>query len=97
MRWTWDSRKSARNLSERGFDFAFASAIFAGPTVERTDDRRDYGEMRRSAIGRFASVTLTVVYTDRIASDGTVERRIISARVSTRRERQTYAQAYPEI
>lgn len=96
MRFTWDPRKSARNFAERGFDFAFASAIFTGPTMERTDSRRDYGEVRRIAIGRSASVTLTLVYTDRVAADGTPERRIISARVSTRRERQTYKQAYPE-
>lgn len=96
MRFTWDSRKSARNLTERGFDFAFAATIFTGPTVEHTDARRDYGEVRRLAIGRTASVLLTVVYTDRIAADGTPVRRIISARVSTRRERKVYEAAYPE-
>lgn len=87
MRFTWDPRKSARNLAERGFDFAFAAALFTGPTVERVDARRDYGEVRRLAIGRVGSIILTVIYTDRSAPDGTAERRIISARVSTRRER----------
>jgi len=48
------------------------------------------------AVGRFASVSLTVIYTDRRAPDGTPERRIISVRVSKRRERKTYEQAYPE-
>ena len=62
----------------------------------RIDARRDYGEVRRIAVGRFASIVLTVIYTDRAASDGTPERRIISARVSKRRERKTYEQAYPE-
>ena len=71
-------------------------AIFAGPTVERIDARCDYGKVRRIAVGRFASVALTVIYTDRVASDGTPERRIISARVSKRHERKTYEQAYPE-
>ena len=28
---SWDERKSAANLAERGFDFEFASLIFAGP------------------------------------------------------------------
>lgn len=96
MRFTWDPRKRARNHAERGFDFAFASAIFTGPTVERTDARRDYGEVRRIADGRFASVVMTVIYTDRVAEDGTTERRIISARVSKRRERKAYEKAYPE-
>jgi uncharacterized DUF497 family protein len=48
-------------------------------------------------VGRAASAVLTVVYTDRVATDGTIERRIISARVSTRRERQVYQAAYPEV
>jgi uncharacterized DUF497 family protein len=96
VRFTWDPRKSARNNAERGFDFAFASAIFTGPTIERTDLRRDYGEVRRIAVGRFASVIMTVIYTDRVAEDGTSERRIISARVSKRRERKAYEKAYPE-
>jgi uncharacterized DUF497 family protein len=93
---TWDPRKSARNLLERGFDFAFAAGIFRGPTVERTDARRDYGEVRRVAIGRFDAITLTVVYTDRVTDGGGTERRIISARMSNRHERQAYDQAYPE-
>ena len=65
--------------------------------MERTDTRQDYGEVRRLAVGRAASAVLTVVYTDRVATDGTIERRIISARVSTRRERQVYQAAYPEV
>ena len=71
-------------------------AIFTGRTVERADNRRDYGESRRIAIGRTASVVVTVVYTDRASLDGTPERRIISARVSKRRERRIYQEAYPE-
>lgn len=44
MRFAWDRRKSAENLRVRGFDFAFASLIFEGPSLERLDQRRDYGE-----------------------------------------------------
>ncbi len=95
VRFTWDPRKSARNLADRG-DIAFAAGIFTGPTVERLDARRDYGEVRRLAIGRVASIVLPVIYTDRIAPDGARERRIISARVRKRRERNIYDQAYPQ-
>jgi len=49
------------------------------------------------AIGRIEGIFLTVVYTDRMASDGLPERRIISARVSKRRERQIHKEAYSEI
>ena len=88
MDFTWDAGKSDDNLRERGFDFAFASLIFDGVTVEVEDRRRDYGEKRMVAIGQADGIHLTVVYTDRDRS-----RRIISARRSNRRERQVYARA----
>ncbi len=93
VRFAWDKKKSERNLTERGFDYVFASAIFAGPTLERIDTRQDYGEIRRIAIGISDGIHLTVVYTDR-AESGDVVRRIISARVSNRRERQTYRKIF---
>ena len=94
VRFTWDRKKSERNFAERGFDFAFAAAIFAGPTLERTDTRQDYGEIRRIALGIAEEIQLTVVYTDR-AEAGEVVRRIISARVSSRHERQVYRKVFP--
>ena len=95
-RFTWDSRKSADNLTERGFDFAFASRIFEGRTLEREDDRWDYGERRVIAIGVVETITLIVVYTDRVVPAGHVVRRIISARVASRQERKTYEVAIQE-
>jgi uncharacterized DUF497 family protein len=94
VRFTWDPEKSERNFAERGFDFAFAAAIFAGPTLERIDTRQDYGEVRRIALGKSDGIPLTVVYTDRVEA-GDVVRRIISARVSSRRERQAYRKIFP--
>ena len=79
VRFAWDARKSAENLRVRGFDFEFATLVFEGPTLERTDQRRDYGEARIVAIGLAQGIPLTVVYTDR-AESGTLVRRIISAR-----------------
>lgn len=92
MRFGWDARESGRNLRARGFDFEFATQVFDGPTLERQDTRRDYGERRVIAIGRADGITLTLVYTDR-AEAGEQVRRIISARVSSRNERQAYEQA----
>ena len=66
--------------------------MFDGPTLERQDMRRDYGEHRLIAIGSADGVLLTVVYTDRAEAGGRV-RRIISARMSSRGERQAYEQA----
>lgn len=94
MRFTWDVEKSEHNFAERGFDFAFATLVFSSPTLERIDARQDYGEVRRIALGVADEIPLTVVYTDR-AEAGIVVRRIISARVSSRRERQAYAKVFP--
>ena len=41
MRLTWDPEKNDRNLADRDFDFAFAAAVFSGPTLERIDTRQD--------------------------------------------------------
>jgi len=88
-----DSEKSDANFRERGFDFAFASRIFETPTLEREDTRRDYGERRIIAIGLASGLELTVCYTDRLDAGGVVDRRIISARRSNRRERKAYREA----
>ena len=93
MRFTWDARKSDRNLRERGFDFEFATLIFDGPTLQRADTRRDYGEHRVVALGKAQDIPITVVYTDRAEAGGEVNRRIISARKSDRREREAYKKA----
>lgn len=94
MRFSWDLLKSEANLAERGFDFHFATLIFDGPSLERYDDRQNYGEKRIVALGIADGILLTVVYTDRAEGGGDVVRRIISARVSNRRERKAYHQAF---
>ena len=82
VRFDWDLAKSERNRQERGFGFDLAILIFGGDTVEWPDDRQDYGERRVRAIGEVNGVVLHIVFTDR----GDV-RRIISARVANKRER----------
>ena len=93
MRFSWDARKSTRNLRERGFDFEFATQIFDSSTLEQVDSRRDYGERRVIALGRAQDMALTVVYTDRAEASGEIDRRIISARKSNRREREVHRKA----
>lgn len=93
MRFSWDSDKSDANYRDRGFDFAVAAQIFDAPTLEREDSRRDYGERRIVAIGLAHGVVLTVCYTDRTDPDGIINRRIISARRSNRRERKAFQEA----
>jgi uncharacterized DUF497 family protein len=93
VRFSWDPKKSDANFRDRSFDFAFASLIFDGPTLEREDTRSDYGERRIIAIGLAAGLELTVCYTDHVDASGVVDRRIISARRSNRRERKAYREA----
>jgi uncharacterized DUF497 family protein len=85
MLFEWDEAKSRRNLNERGFGFEYAARIFLGPTLERPDNRREYGEVRIQAIGRVADDILFVVYTDR--GDA---RHLISARLASRKERRLW-------
>lgn len=85
MDFEWDDGKSAKNLRERGFGFDFATLIFEGRVLEARDDRVDYGEDRVVAIGEADGVVMTVVYTDRQDA-----RRIISARLANRKERQIW-------
>ena len=94
-RFEWDETKSEATRAARGFDFSFASQVFEGPTLERVDDRADYGETRSIAIGVAEGEHLTVVYTDRVEFGETL-RRIISARRSNAHERQTYQKAIRE-
>ena len=86
MRLTWDAAKNRANVQRRGVSFADAARIFDDPTVERLDDRLDYGEARYYAIGLVEDVEFTVIYTDR--SDD--ERRIISAWRSEPAERRYF-------
>jgi hypothetical protein len=75
MRYVWDERKNRDNIKRHGIAFTDAKRIFEGPTVEKIDDRFDYGEVRVYAIGLVNGLEITVVYTDRDDD----QRRIISA------------------
>lgn len=88
MRYSWDRAKNRSNIAQRGISFEDARRIFEGPTVEKVDDRFDYGETRVYAVGLVNALEITVVYTDR--SDD--ERRIISAWRAEPHERRYYWQ-----
>ena len=75
MRFTWDPAKNLANIQRHAIAFEDASRIFDGPTVERVDDRFDYGEIRVYAIGLINGIEITVIYTDRDED----ERHLISA------------------
>ena len=72
-------------MTQQDYSLDQAAAIFTGPTLEAQDNRRDYGEVRVQAIGCAGDDILSVVYSDR----GDV-RRIISARLTNRKERKLW-------
>lgn len=88
MIYIWDETKNRRNIKDHGIAFDDAKRIFEGPTVERVDDRFEYGEVRVYAIGLVNGLEITVIYTD--CDDD--ERRIISAWRSEPHERRAYWQ-----
>jgi len=85
MLFSWDEAKHDQHRAARGFGFDFAALIFEGDTLEWIDDREDYGEIRIRAIGEVDKHVLHVVFTDR--GD---ERRLISARLANRKERERW-------
>ena len=86
MLFEWDESKSRRNLAERGFDFGYATQVFADPDrLERIDTRRNYGEERRQTVGAVADTILFVAFTLRGEAI-----RIISARRADEHETEAY-------
>jgi uncharacterized DUF497 family protein len=83
----WDERKSRKNLRKHGVSFDEASTIFGDPLSMTIDDpQHSISEPRWVTLGHSARHRLlAVVHTDR---DGRI--RIISARVATRYERESY-------
>ena len=88
MRFTWDPDKNLANIRRHVLAFDDAARIFEGPTVERIDDRFEYGEIRVYAIGMVNGIEITVIYTD--GDDD--ERHIISAWRAEPHERRYYWQ-----
>ncbi len=89
MNYVWDHRKSRANVTRHGISFDDAIRIFDGPTLERVDDRFDYGEVRVYAIALANGLEITLIYTDITET----ERRIISAWRAERHEREAYWQS----
>jgi len=60
MRVTYDPVEREVTFRERGLDFEDASVVFAGPTVEVEDARKDYGEVRVICYGLLAGRMVVV-------------------------------------
>lgn len=87
MEFTWDENKAEANLSTHGVSFDEASTVFEDILyVDFYDPDHSYNEHRYVIIGQSNRGRLLIVsYTER--GDAI---RLISARETTRRERQDY-------
>ncbi len=81
----FDPAKDAINRSKHGVSLILAEVLFAGSYATATDDRFDYGEVRRIAYGPIEGRLFMCVFVDRGA-----ERRVISLRKANKREVMRY-------
>ena len=91
MRVTYDPAKREVTFRERGLDFEDAGVVFAGPTVEVEDTRKDYGEVRVLCHGLLAGRMVVVGYMPRGAT-----RHVFSMRKANAREKARLAPLFEE-
>lgn len=60
---TFDPKKRAATLAERGLDFEDAERVFAGATFEVEDKRKHYGETRILCFGALQGRVVVIGYT----------------------------------
>ena len=87
----WDEHKAKQNLKKHRISFEEASTVFGDTSSVTVDDPlHSVGEQRCVTLGHSSKHRLlVVVHTDR---SGRI--RIISARLATRYERNTYEEAH---
>lgn len=87
LKFEWDPRKAASNLSKHGVSFQEALTAFADPLARIfDDDDHSVEEQREIIIGHSAKERLLVVCFTALGESV----RIFSARKATRRERKEY-------
>ncbi len=86
VRITFDPTKDAANVAKHGLSLAEADRLEWESALVWQDTRRDYGELRQSALVMMADQVFFVAFVDR--AEG---RRVISLRKANRREAKLYA------
>lgn len=95
MRFTWNPRTSSRVLLACGFDFEFATGVFAGRTAEITHPLDECAVPHRIATGMTEGIALTVLYADQPDPDGVTRRHLLAARQALANERAAYHTTRP--
>ncbi len=91
MKITYDPRKRAATLAQRGLDFDDVDEVFAGKKLEFDDLRFDYGETRVVTVGFLRERMVVVVWT--LRDDA---RHVISMRKANDREKARCGQRLAE-
>ncbi|MDY7574410.1 BrnT family toxin [Actimicrobium sp. CCI2.3] len=84
---SFDAHKNARNITLRGLDFALACKFDFQTAVIWIDSRKEYSEVRISALGLLDGRLYSLVFTE--TANGI---RVISFRKANRREAKRYEQ-----
>jgi uncharacterized DUF497 family protein len=89
---SWDASKAVTNLAKRGVWFKEAATEFSDPdALDWTDPRHTDRELRSKRLGVSSEARVPiVVYTVRMIDHGKESIRIISARQTSRKEREAY-------
>jgi uncharacterized protein len=86
MEFDWNLAKCAKNITERGIDFADVVVAFADPGRKiAADTRKDYGEARYNMLAKVNGRVFHVTFTARGRTTW-----IISARKANKREQRRY-------
>jgi uncharacterized DUF497 family protein len=86
MEFAWNPVKCAKNIAERGIDFADVVVAFADPMKKVSmDDRKDYGEERFNMLAKVEGRVFHLIFTERGKMTW-----IISARKANQREQRRY-------
>ncbi len=85
MKIEYDAGKREWTLETRGLDFESMADVLQDFYLQRTDDRRDYGEVRYIVLGALNGRPITAVWTPR--GDAI---RVISMRMADDEERKIY-------
>jgi uncharacterized protein len=81
----YDPAKRESNIKKHKLDFEDCAEVFAGPTIDTPDTRKDYGELRIRTFGLLGKRLVSVVWTQRKGA-----RRIISMRKANAREKRDF-------
>jgi uncharacterized protein len=91
MKITYDPVKRATTLADRELDFEDAAEVFRDDTLDFTDNRRDYGELRILTVGHLRGRMVIVVWTPRENA-----RHVFSMRKANAREKARFGKRFEE-